>query len=209
EGAAWLQKPENMKPFTDRFGHDASIRAKHYACLVRNTPVYFRPDHEPSLRDLERENDWNRGDIIAAHWIKPVDKRRHGQQRAHLILKLGSPQRANAIIMRGLSVMGQRLPVEKLRKEARRCLRCQRIEPGHLARDCNSKHDICGTCGGEHTTHGCTSEHRYCVNCASDGHTSWNRACPAFMDATRKIQRANTLEQYRFFPMMDDPSTWD
>lgn len=209
EGASWLQRPENMRHFTDKFGLDAVIRAKYYACLVRNAPTHLRPENEQTLHDMERENGWNKGEVVAAHWIKPVAKRRPGQERAHLILKLSTPQRANETIMNGLSIMGLRLPVEKLRKEARRCLRCQKLEPGHMARDCDMIEDVCGTCGGLHTTQECTEDTRRCVNCQTTDHASWDRKCPAFMEATRKVQKANTLERYRFFPMADDPRTWD
>lgn len=209
EAASWLQQPANMKPFTNHFGHDASIAAKHYACLLRNAPVYLQPDNPRDLRDLESTNGWNRNELVAAHWIKPVDKRRQGQQHAHLILKFSTPQRANAAIMNGMAVDGRHLPVEKLRKEARRCLRCQVIEPGHLARDCKRDIDICGTCGQDHATRECNTGMLHCVNCDADGHASWSRTCPAFVEATRKIQNANKLERYRFYPLVDDPSTWD
>lgn len=111
--------------------------------------------------------------------------------------------------MGGISVQGRRLPVEKLRKEARRCLRCQKLEPRHMARDCELIADVCGTCAGLHSTHECTEPRRQCVNCGTTNHASWDRKCPAFIEATRKVQKANSLEQYRFFPMTDDPSTWE
>ncbi|EPS96573.1 hypothetical protein FOMPIDRAFT_1053208 [Fomitopsis schrenkii] len=38
---------------------------------------------------------------------------------------------------------------------------------------------------------------------------SWDHKCPAFVEATCKVQKANTLKRYRFFPMADDPKTWD
>ena len=209
EAASWLQQPENMRPFTANYGMEAFIRAKHYPCLVRNAPAYLQPTNPNELREMETENEWNRNEILAAHWIKPIDKRRPGQQRAHLIVKFSTPQRANEAIMKGMAIHNTRLPVEKLRKEARRCLRCQKLEAGHLARDCEWIIDICGTCGGDHTTQDCTSTCQRCVNCSSDGHASWSRTCPAFIEATRKIQEANKLEQYRFYPLMDDPSTWD
>ena len=209
EAATWLQQPENMRPFTTKFGHNASITAKNYACLLRNTPVYLRPDNPRDLRDLESVNGWNVNELVAAHWIKPIDKRRQGQQHAHLIIKFSTPQRANEAIMQGIAVHGRHLPVEKLRKEARRCLRCQRLEPGHLARDCDWDIDICGTCGQDHPTRECNTGRLRCMNCKSEGHASWSRTCPAFIEATRKIQNANKLERYRFFPLIDDPSTWD
>lgn len=209
EAASWLQHPENMKPFTNHFGHDTSITAKHYACLLRNAPVYLQPENPRNLRELEAANDWNPNELTAAHWIKPVEKRRPGQQHAHLILKFTTPQRTNAAIMHGIAVDGRHLPVEKLRKEARRCLRCQHIEPGHLARDCDWNIDICGTCGQDHHTCECMTGQLRCVNCGVDGHASWSRMCPAFIEATRKVQNANKLERYRFYPLVDDPSTWD
>ncbi|EPS99845.1 hypothetical protein FOMPIDRAFT_6227, partial [Fomitopsis schrenkii] len=133
---------------------------------------------------------------------------RQGQEHTHLILKLSTPQQANEAIMNGLSVMGLRLPVEKLCKEAHCCLRCQKLEPGHMARDCDMIEDVCGTCGGLHSTQGCNKDTCQCVNCQTADHASWDHKCPAFVEATRKVQRTNTLEQYRFFPMADDPKTW-
>ena len=108
-----------------------------------------------------------------------------------------------------MAVHGRHLPVEKLRKEARRCLRCQKLEPGHLARDCDWDIDICGTCGQDHATRDCNTGKLHCINCNSDVHASWSRTCPAFVEATRKIQNADRLEQYRFFPLLDDLTTWD
>ena len=209
DGATWLQQPDNMRHFTDKFGHDAVIRAKYFACLARNTPVSINLDREQTLRDLETWNGWTKGEVVAAHWIKPIAKRRIGQERAHMILKLSTPQRANSTIMNGISILGQRLPVEKLRKEARRCLRCQKLEPGHLARDCEMIEDVCGTCAGLHSTQSCTEPTRRCVNCADGHHASWDRKCPAFLEATHKVQQTNTLEQYRFFPLAEDPDTWE
>ena len=209
EAAAWLQRPENMKPFTNRFGHNASITAKNYACLLRNAPVYLRPDNPRDLRELEAVNGWNPNELTAMHWIKPIDKRRQGQQHAHLILKFTTPQRANEAIMNGMAVHGRHLPVEKLRKEARRCLRCQKLEPGHLARDCDWDIDICGTCGQDHATRDCDTGKFHCINCNSDKHASWSRTCPAFIEATHKIQNADRLERYRFYPLLDDPTAWD
>ncbi|KZT66287.1 hypothetical protein DAEQUDRAFT_636968, partial [Daedalea quercina L-15889] len=202
EGAAWLQMPENTKRFTSRFGLESVIRARYYTCLFRNVPTYFHPDSDRDLRTLEHDNEWNEHEIVAAHWIKPVNKRRPGQQRAHLIVKFSSPQRANSAIMRGVSLLGAHVMVERLAKEARRCLKCQRLEPGHLAQNCDLIIDVCGTCAQDHKTSDCTQpmqKHR-CVNCNENGHPSWSRTCPAFVEATRKIQGANKLEQYRFFP---------
>ena len=125
-----------------------------------------------------------------------------------MILKLSTPQHANETIMNGFCVMGQCLPIKKLCREACRCLRCQKMEPGHLARDCEMIDDVCGTCSGLHSTQECTEDRRRCVNCQG-AHASWDRTCPAFLEATRKIQQSNSLEQYRFYPLADDPDSWE
>ncbi|KAH9913720.1 uncharacterized protein B0H18DRAFT_839673, partial [Fomitopsis serialis] len=83
EGATWLQHQDNKKRFTDRFGLESAIRARHYACLLRGVPTYFRPGDDDALRDLEHANGWDRHDLTAAHWIKPEDKRRDGQKSAY------------------------------------------------------------------------------------------------------------------------------
>ncbi|TFY52367.1 hypothetical protein EVJ58_g10059 [Rhodofomes roseus] len=211
EGASWLQRRENMKPFTDKFGLESAIRARHYPCLLRGVPTYFDPGNEDRLRELEEENGWDRYDLTAAHWIKPENKRRPGQTSAYLIAKFSSPQRANDVILHGVSLLGRRVQAKRLVKEARRCLKCQRLEPGHLAKDCDMIVDVCGTCGQDHKTNECTTAdwQHHCVNCKEGGHAAWSRMCPAFIEATRKVQGADKLAQYRFFPLMDDPTTWD
>ncbi|KZT63574.1 hypothetical protein DAEQUDRAFT_636218, partial [Daedalea quercina L-15889] len=99
EGAAWLQCCENMKPFTDRFGIESVIHAHHYACLLQGVPTCFTPGDENTLCELEQENNWERYDLTAVHWIKPENKRCPGQTSAYLIAKFSSPQQANHVIL--------------------------------------------------------------------------------------------------------------
>lgn len=47
-----------MHQFTSKFGHDAIIQVKYYQVLVHNTPVYFQPEADRALWELEDENGW-------------------------------------------------------------------------------------------------------------------------------------------------------
>ncbi|KAH9913257.1 uncharacterized protein B0H18DRAFT_841817, partial [Fomitopsis serialis] len=211
EVVTWLRMEKHLAAFTGKFGLEATVRARHYAVVWQNLSTAFVPS-EQAYRLLEKENGWDERDLMVVHWIKPIDKRKLNQQTAYAIAKFSSAKRANDVIVNGLMFFGQRLNAWRLVKEARRCMKCQRLEPGHMASDCTETAK-CGTCASpEHTTQKCKvppGRKRWCVNCEVAGHASWERHCPSFMEANHKIQRANTLEQYRFFPIADDPTSWE
>ncbi|KAH9830357.1 uncharacterized protein C8Q71DRAFT_688128, partial [Rhodofomes roseus] len=209
--AKWLHKPENMESFGMKFGAEAVIRVRQWTLKISGVPVSFVPS-ERAYRELERENGWKERDIIVAHWIKPPLRRKPNQRTAYLLVKVTSDEVANDAMMNGLLYRGMKLLPDRQRKEVRRCLKCQKFEPAHLAKDCTNK-PACGTCGAEdHTTQDCSVPPgfgRFCVNCDEYGHASWERVCPAFIHMNRKIQAKDPFEKYRFFPRADDPRSWE
>lgn len=95
-------------------------------------------------------------------------------------------------------------------KEARQC---QRLEPGHMAMACLEK-DTCGTYAShEHTTGKCSTADgafdRFGINCDDATHSSWDRTCPVFAELNRRLQLATLLEQYHYYPIPDEPASWD
>ena len=209
DAAKWLLRDANMRAFKAKFGPEIEFRARQYTVVFQGVPVGYQPC-ERSHRELEKENGWKERDLLVTHWIKPVDKRKPNQQTAYLLAKFSNPERANAVILNGLTVWGRKINAWRNLKEARRCNKCHQF--GHLAANCTNP-QRCGTCGAEdHATTECTEPEGiawYCVNCKEYGHASWERACPAFIEASRKLQQASTLEQFRFFPIANDPTTWE
>jgi len=107
-------------------------------------------------------------------------------------------------------IAGKRTPVRKMKNEPRRCLKCQILDAGHMAAQCESQ-NTCGTCGDCHLTSECEVTDRdlfKCANCKTSGHASWDRECPKFKEGCKKIDTANPESTYRFFPL-DEPWTWE
>ena len=212
EATQWLKRDTNMRMFQRKFGLDAVVKTRHYPVVLKNLPIGFDPS-EAIYRQIEQENGWEHRNLAVMHWIKPPKRSREGQQTAFAIAKFSNPKAANAAITLGLTFRGQKIQAWRQVKEARRCLRCQRLEPGHMAAMCTEK-EVCGTCAShEHTTGEYTTANGvfdcYCVNCDDATHASWDRTCPVFAELNRRLQLATPLERYRCFPIPDDPTSWE
>ena len=212
EASQWLKRDANMRAFQLKFGLQAIVKARHYPVVLKNLPIGFDPS-EAVYRQIEKENGWETRDLAVMHWIKPPKRRRDGQQTAFAIAKFSTAKAANRAILYGLTFRGQKIQTWRQLKEARRCLRCQRLEPGHLAANCQEK-EACGTCASpDHTTGECANPDgvfdRYCVNCNDPTHASWDRTCPVFAELNRRLQLANPLEKYRCYPIPEDPTSWE
>ena len=97
-----------------------------------------------------------------------------------------------------------------MKKEPRRCLKCQVKGANHLTAECN-KPTACRTCGKEHRTAECSEEDKtkfWCTNCKTHGHTSWDQMCPRFMETSRRLARLNPESMYIYFPS-DEMWTWE
>jgi len=97
-----------------------------------------------------------------------------------------------------------------MKKEPRRCLKCQSMGSNHLAAECDQT-AVCGTCGLEHRTVECTeSDQRkyWCANCNLHGHASWDRTCPKFIECSKRLEQLNPESTYTYFPT-NEPWTWE
>ena len=139
-----------------------------------------------------------------------MTRRTTGQCSAHLIAKLRSPEAANQAIRDGLIIAGKQVWARRMKKEPRRCLRCQTMGSGHLAAECDQPM-TCGTCSKEHRTTDCSEDEQvkfWCANCKSHGHTSWDRTCPKFIENSRRLEQLNPEGMYIYFPT-EEPWTWE
>ncbi|KAG2071128.1 hypothetical protein BDR04DRAFT_1016850, partial [Suillus decipiens] len=86
----------------------------------------------------------------------------------------------NHILKEGICINAHHYTINKDKKEPLHCAKCQKF--GHMAHNCSSPHNICGTCSGHHWTTQCNSFYtECCVNCKSKTHTSWSHKCPEFI----------------------------
>ncbi|KIJ25710.1 hypothetical protein M422DRAFT_193111, partial [Sphaerobolus stellatus SS14] len=99
----------------------------------------------------------------------------------------------------GIVIRGKRVRARKMAREPCRCLKCQKVEANHIAVNCSSEKDICGTCGEEHRTAECKEidPNKFkCVNCKTHGHASWGRECPAYQHAAHRLRQRDTEATY-------------
>ncbi|KAF8579197.1 hypothetical protein K439DRAFT_1255589, partial [Ramaria rubella] len=119
---------------------------------------------------------------------------------------------ANCAIRTGLIIESKRVWARKLLQEPRRCLKCQGIGSDHIAAECKSIHDTCGTCGGMHRASECSIRDQasfQCANCKVKGPAAWDRQCPNFKNAAQRFRNRYPENAYCFFPTRDEPDSWE
>src|SRR5882724_819362 len=96
---------------------------------------------------------------------------------------------AKCIIQDGIGIVGKRPWARCLKRQPRRCLKCQSFNIKNLT--AKYKHpNMCGTCSKEHRTAKCeeaNSDKFCCMNCKVPGHESWDWLCPAFIEVSRLL----------------------
>ncbi|KZW02650.1 hypothetical protein EXIGLDRAFT_575561, partial [Exidia glandulosa HHB12029] len=95
--ADWLRR--NRVAFTAEFDAAAIVRDRGYQLLVKNVPTDVDISAPETLRRIEEENELPTQTLLQAKWLKAVDRRRIGQQNAHLRLSVASPSLANKLIL--------------------------------------------------------------------------------------------------------------
>jgi hypothetical protein len=90
-------------------------------------------------------------------------------------------------------------------------MKCQAYMGNHFAAQCRQIHDTCAQCGQMHRTVDCNAgpNVKYCANCKTHGHAASDRKCPIFIRECERLLNAHPENRYRFFPMANDPTTWE
>lgn len=201
----WLLTDAQHTRFTDDFGYGAEIKPRSYAIIAYFIPLTFDPENVKHLREVEEINDLPTNTITKANWIKPKEKRAANQTCGHAIFTTSSPDVANSIISKGFYICHKRIKANKCKREPLRCLRCQRWN--HVASSCPAPNDICGTCGNNHRTANCTDNNKlHCTPCGKDGHASWDRSCPTFVQKCKDLDTNNIENRMPYYPT-DEPWT--
>ena len=80
----------------------------------------------------------------------------------------------------------------------------------HLVAECNQR-AVCRTCGKDHQTVECAKTEReafWCISCNVSGHVSWDRLCPGFLAASKRMEEADPKHTYKYFPRQE-AWTWE
>jgi hypothetical protein len=144
--------------------------------------------------------------------VKAIERRAEGQRMAHIIANVASVQAANKLLRDGVHIHGKKVSARKMKREPKRCMKCQKINVCHFAKECPSEIDVCGTCGLNHRTDACTKTEQAkfaCANCNSKGHASWDRLCPVILKAADRAESSDPEATYKYFPTAEEPWTWE
>jgi len=203
EAADWLREPDIVDKFLDKFAISASIRGRSFNVMLKWVPITFDPDSITHHREIEEANNLSDHSIQKAHWIKPINRRRSGQTRAHTVISLTSAEAANGVIKGGLDICGSRTRAKKTKQEPLQCLKCRGWE--HKAQDCKAPVDTCSMCGENHCTNTCRSKGTlYCASCKSNAHASWDRSCPEFQRRCSTYDERHPENNMVYFPTEQD-----
>jgi hypothetical protein len=207
EAAQWLQQKEVAEKFKDELKQAVSYKKRSHNTIAFFVPLTFNPDIPVNIEEIQETNDIPNGAIIKAKWAKAPERRTPSQSCGHLIISFSDPDIANRAILNGIIICNKRVTVQKCKKEPLRCLKCHGWN--HVAAGCSNQTDTCGTCGGnDHRTGNCTNSGvKRCVPCKTDGHTSWDRNCPTFLQKCVDQNARNPENSMPFFPSTDS-WTW-
>ena len=191
-------------------GYISIVKDRTVSVLAEFVPIEFSPDAPGESNKIERDSGFKENSILDMRWIKPPQKHSPGQRTAHLIVRFKSTETANLAIQDGVMVLHKRVWACRMKKEPRRCLKCQTFNSRHFADECISP-EICGTCRRLHCTAECTENDRSkykCATCKTTGHASWDRLCPKFVELCNQMDGNNPKSTYKFFPS-NNAWTWE
>ena len=162
---------------------NADVRPKKYTVLVHGVRVdeFSNQRQEEGIREIYRQNPAIKEGvkILRLHWRKHVVRLK--KTVSSLILDVGCPDGANALIREGLVLEGELKEVELFDAQClvMRCYRCQKY--GHNARNCKNQ-QRCGHCaapghGHEECQFKDQEAKRRCANCIGK-HIAGSRECP-------------------------------
>lgn len=193
---------KKKEDFCKAFSPSAKIKDRNYTVRLSFVPVTHEVDSEGERRWIEENSGVEEGHLAGTAWVKPVQKRREGQQVATLVARFSTPQAANKAIKQGLVIQGKRLNGHKVINGPMRCYHCQRY--GHAATNCPNRNEQarCPTCAATHEGNQCPAKRKdeyKCGSCKAEGHTAWDQDCPVYRREMEKLIRNNGEIQYKYY----------
>ncbi|KAJ6571544.1 hypothetical protein B0H19DRAFT_936056, partial [Mycena capillaripes] len=96
--ADWVRAPRRIAIFLAGMGGTSIYRPRSFSVVVEFVPVSFDPALSRALESIEDSNGLARNELVQARFIKPIARRRVGQQSAHAIFGFASAVSANRAI---------------------------------------------------------------------------------------------------------------
>jgi len=196
EAATWVRDPIRKLILMESLGSSVHIKDRTFNLLVPFVPITTKVDDKHMLREIEKTNNIPSNSITQMKWIKDPQRQGRNQRVAHTLMSLNNPKAANKLICDGTYLDYGRLHPYKDKKEALRCLKCQRW--GHMAKNCT---DVKDTCTGEHRHSKCNSYSTYyCISCKSSPHSSSDKECPKYKAQLESLNARTPENSMPYFP---------
>src|SRR3954470_3524405 len=93
--------------------------------ILEYVPVWYDPSDRQAQHAVEELNSLPNWEILAACWLKNVEKCHPGQQTTFVLMTIQTAQHANSIIHGGIIVEGKCVFGHKSFQEVKKCLKCQ------------------------------------------------------------------------------------
>ncbi|THU76508.1 hypothetical protein K435DRAFT_879116 [Dendrothele bispora CBS 962.96] len=87
EEVKWLAENEMLDGMAAAMGENITIRPNVFEVVVEFVPVNVQIETEGEREDIAIDNGMTEGSLIAARWIKPVERRHSKQVVAHAIFQ--------------------------------------------------------------------------------------------------------------------------
>lgn len=205
EAADWVREKNIRRKFEAKMGGTAIVKARQYQVVARFVSAGLKESLANTVEEIERDNHLEKGTIEGIRWMRDTKHWKDGQKAAHAVINVSNIQIANNLLRDGIIIEKQRHKTRKLEEDPRRCYKCQKLNPGHVAAQCPEKADICPNCAGDHVGSQCNvDEGKYaCATCKARGwkhdHAAWFKACPSLRAEKERLRTKNPGMRYKFF----------
>jgi hypothetical protein len=198
-GAETLRK---NKAWLTGLSPSALITRPNYPVLVHGVSKAEIVGSQEDIQQIITDNvQYHKNlDITSIKW--PYTSSKSGletqqKERTHgsIIVDCTTPEAANAIIQKGISIGKEIRMAERFVRECRvlQCFNCYKY--GHMAKGCTNA-AYCGHCAGAHKSDECIfpdeKDKEKCCNCDKKGHKAWSQNCPLRQKESQRARNAYT-----------------
>jgi len=125
--------------FAVNFRGMSMLKDRTVAIIIEFISVSYNLDALAEIQKVECDSRLDAGALVSTKCIQLLQRRVDEQQMAHLITRLKMPEDANWTIKNGLIMAGKGVWARRMRREPRRCLKCQVIGANHFTVGCCSQ----------------------------------------------------------------------
>ncbi|THU77078.1 hypothetical protein K435DRAFT_812778 [Dendrothele bispora CBS 962.96] len=113
EEVKWLVENKMLDGMAAAMGENITIRPNVFEVVVEFVPVNVQIEMDGEREDITIDNGMKEGSLIAARWIKPVERRHSKQVVVHAMFQFADRESVNQAIREGIMIKGKQLNARK------------------------------------------------------------------------------------------------